>query len=239
MYAIVRNADGTYYTSTVFGYFCKVTATDDYEQYLESIHKQFYLVLNEKKDCLVKKYVFPKGSKYLDPKILIVDADQRNWVLDEANHGCVDFLHEVDAYSAELKLDSSMLKKCIAIDAAQNYQEIVEVNDDSDIANLLWAAGGFHDAYIKKCERNGDVVHVLLDGIWGCQIELWFEGSPDFCIDSRDPEYDDPAWYGATVLRANGVFYLVDDEDMKVEDITDKYCWFRGNHLKYHVIPDP
>lgn len=43
-----------------------------------------------------------------------------------------------------------MLKKCIAIDAAQNYQEIVEVNDDSDIANLLWAAGGFHDAYIKS-----------------------------------------------------------------------------------------
>lgn len=238
MYAIVRNADGTYYTSTVFGYFCKVTATDDYEQYLESIHNQFYLVLNEKKDCLVKKYVFPKESKYLDPKILIVDADQRDWVLDEANHGCVDFLHEVDAYSAELKLDSSMLKRCIAIDAAQDYQEIVEVNDDSGIENLLWAAGGFHDAYIKKCERNRDVVRVLLDGIWGCQIELWFEGNPDFCIDSRDPEYDDPTWYGATVLRANGVFYLVDDEDMKVEDITDKYCWFRGNHLKYHVIPD-
>ena len=90
------------YTSTLFGYFCKVTVTDGYEQYLESIHNQCAIVLNEKKGRLVKKYVFPKESGYLDPKILIVDADQHDWVLDEAYHGCIGFLQEVDVYVTEL-----------------------------------------------------------------------------------------------------------------------------------------
>lgn len=75
MYAIVRNGKGHFYTSAVFGYFCEFTATDDYERYLERIHNQFYLVLDEKKERLVKKYVFPKEIKCLDPQILILDTD--------------------------------------------------------------------------------------------------------------------------------------------------------------------
>jgi len=31
MYAIVKNTDGTYYTSVVFGYFCKITSTDKHD----------------------------------------------------------------------------------------------------------------------------------------------------------------------------------------------------------------
>lgn len=77
MYAIVRNGNGTFYTSAVFGYFCKITATDDYQKYLERTHNQFYLVLNEKKDRLIKKFVFPWGNKYLDPQVLIINTEQR------------------------------------------------------------------------------------------------------------------------------------------------------------------
>ena len=80
MYAIVREDDGTYYTSTVFGFFCKVTATDDYQRYLERIHNQFYLVLNSSKTALVKKYLFPAGNKYLDPKVLVTDTDDSGWI---------------------------------------------------------------------------------------------------------------------------------------------------------------
>lgn len=238
MYAIVRNKDGTYYTSMVFGYFCKMTETDDYKRYLESIHNQFYLVLNEAKDCLIKKYVFPKENKYLDPQVLIVDTEQKDWILNEEHHGCASFLCGVDFDADELEVDPSILGKCIAMDTMQSYQEIVEVKSEADTENLCCVSGCFHDAYIKKCERLGDTVYVLFHGVWGCKIEMWFEGDADFCIDSRNPEYDDPSWYDSTLLRDNGYFYLVDECDMKVDDITDEYCWFKGRRLKYHVIPN-
>lgn len=237
MYAIVRKKNGKYYTSTVFGYFCKITATDDYQQYLESIHNQFYLVLNEQKDRLIKKYVFPWESRYLDPQILIVDTKQTDWNVDEKEHGCVKFLVGTDFFEDEIKLDSAVLAKCVEIDSQQSYNEIVEVHNTADIDNLCCVSGYFHDAHIEKCERDGDKVYVLFDGVWGCKIELWFEGDADFCIDSRDPEYDDPTWYDSTLLLHDGYFYLVDDGDMKVEEINNKYCWFKGQKLKYHVIP--
>lgn len=238
MYAIVKNKNGKYYTSMVFGYYCKITATDDYQQYLESIHNQYYLVLNKEKNRLVKKYVFPWESKYLDPQILIVDTEQAEWTLDEQSHGCVSFLCGTDIDADDFSLDPSLLGKCIAMDAMQEYLEYVEVKSEADIEKLRCVSGCFHDAHIEKCEHIGDTVHVLFDGVWGCKIELWFSGDASFCVDSRDPEYDDPTWYDSSILSEDGYFYLVDDCDMKVQDITDKYCWFKGRTLKYHIIPD-
>lgn len=239
MYAIVKSKSGHFYTSMVFGYFCKITATDDYQQYLESVHNQYYLVLSEDKSRLVKKYVFPWKDKYLDPQILIVDASQPEWILDEKNHGCVSFLCGTDFNTDDIILDPAVLEKCISMDATQAYQEYVEINTEADIENLYSVSGYFHDAYIKKCEHIEDTIYVLFDGVWGCKIELWFSGDTAFCIDSRDPEYEDPYWFGSTILHDDGYYYLVDEDDMKVHDITDKYCWFKGRHLKYHVIPNP
>lgn len=50
MHAIVRCGQGQHYISTVFGYYCKITATDDHERYLERIHNQYFLVLNKEKN---------------------------------------------------------------------------------------------------------------------------------------------------------------------------------------------
>lgn len=238
MYAIVRNKDGSYYTSVVFGYFCKITATDDYKRYLESVYNKFYVVLNETKDALIKKYIFPSDNKYLDPQILIVEADQQDWVFDDDNHGCVDFLHGVDFYAKEMVIDPVLLGQCITMDAMQRYNEYVEIKTEKDIENLAWVSGGFHDAYIEKCELMDDSVYVLFDGVWGCKIEMWFEGEAAYSAKICDPQKDDPTWYGSSVLRHDGFFYLVDEEDMIAEDIDDTYCWFKSRHVKYHVIPN-
>lgn len=96
MYAIIRNEKGKYYTSTVFGYFCKVTAKDNYDKYLESIYKRYYLVLNYEKTKLIKKYIFEKNNKYLNPQILIVDSEQENWIINEDGQGCISFLIEFE-----------------------------------------------------------------------------------------------------------------------------------------------
>lgn len=238
MYAIVRNKNGTYYTSVVFGYFCKITATDDYQQYRESIHNQFYLVLNEGKDCLIKKYVFPWENKYLDPQVLIVNTEQQNWILDDKQHGCISFLSDIDFDADEINIDPTTLGKCIAIDSMQSYQEIVDVKGEADIDNLCCVSGYFHDAYIDKYEQIGDTVYVLFDGVWGCKIELWFEGDVSFNIEDYDPKIDDPTWYDSTLLNEGGYFYHVNEGEMKKEDITNEYCWFSGRQLRYRVIPN-
>lgn len=238
MYAIVRNKDGSHYTSVVFGYFCKITSTDDYKRYLEGIHNRFYVVLNEAKDALIKKYIFPSDNKYLDPQVLIVEADQDNWLFEDDTHGCVDFLHGVDFYAEEMAIDPVLLGQCITMDAMCRYNEYVEIKTEKDIENLMWVSGGFHDAYIETHEQVADSVHVLFDGVWGCKIEIWFEGEAEYSVESRDPEEDDPTWYGSSFLMHDGFFYFVDEEGVKTENIDNTYRWFKSRRVRYHVIPN-
>nr|DAV24372.1 MAG TPA: hypothetical protein [Caudoviricetes sp.] len=47
IYAIVKQENGQSYTSMVFGYYCPVQSRDGYDRYLESIHNQFYIVLDK------------------------------------------------------------------------------------------------------------------------------------------------------------------------------------------------
>ena len=234
----MRNKDGSHYTSVVFGYFCKITSTDDYKRYLEGIHNRFYVVLNEAKDALIKKYIFPSDNKYLDPQVLIVEADQDNWLFEDDTHGCVDFLHGVDFYAEEMAIDPVLLGQCITMDAMCPYNEYVEIKTEKDIENLMWVSGGFHDAYIETYEQVADSVHVLFDGVWGCKIEIWFEGEAEYSVESRDPEEDDPTWYGSSFLMHDGFFYFVDEEGVKTESIDNTYCWFKSRRVRYHVIPN-
>ena len=234
----MRNKDGSHYTSVVFGYFCKITSTDDYKRYLEGIHNRFYVVLNEAKDALIKKYIFPSDNKYLDPQVLIVEADQDNWLFEDDTHGCVDFLHGVDFYAEEMAIDPVLLGQCITMDAMCRYNEYVEIKTEKDIENLMWVSGGFHDAYIETYEQVADSVHVLFDGVWGCKIEIWFEGEAEYSVESRDPEEDDPTWYGSSFLMHDGFFYFVDEEGVKTESIDNTYCWFKSRRVRYHVIPN-
>lgn len=74
--------------------------------------------------------------------------------------------------------------------------------------------------------------------MWGSKIELWFEGDVSFNIEDYDPKIDDPTWYDSTLLNEGGYFYLVNEGEMKKEDITNEYCWFSGRQLRYRVIPN-
>lgn len=68
-------------------------------------------------------------------------------------------------------------------------------------------------------KENDGVLRVLFDGVWGCKIEMFFDGDVSYNTDSRDPDLYDPYWYGSTMIRQDGYIYFVDDDDMKVEDI--------------------
>ena len=92
MHAIIRQDDGKYYVSAVFGYYRDVTATEDYKRYIESIHKPYWIVWDSEKKRLIRWLSMVPDTKYIIPQILIVDSERNNWNLDEEGVGCVDFL---------------------------------------------------------------------------------------------------------------------------------------------------
>ena len=241
MHAIIRQDDGKYYVSAVFGYYRDVTATEDYKRYIESIHKPYWIVWDSEKKRLIRWLSMVPDTKYIIPQILIVDSERNNWNLDEEGVGCVDFLSRelLDSFLDDEIQPEEILSKCRAMDAGYVYNEITEVKNQQDIEDLDWVSGGFHDARIAKEKlQNDGTLYLRFDGTWGCEIEVWFSGDLEYDTSSRAPEECDPYWYGSTVILHNGFVYFVDEEDMTVDKITSGYCYFKARHMKYKVIPD-
>lgn len=241
MHAIIRQDDGKYYVSAVFGYYRDVTATEDYKRYIESIHKPYWIVWDSEKKRLIRWLSMVPDTKYIIPQILIVDSERNNWNLDEEEVGCVDFLSRelLDSFLDDEIQPEEILSKCRAMDAGYVYNEITEVKNQQDIEDLNWVSGGFHDERIAKEKlQNDGTLYLRFDGTWGCEIEVWFSGDLEYDTSSRAPEECDPYWYGSTVILHNGFVYFVDEEDMTVDKITSGYCYFKARHMKYKVIPD-
>lgn len=241
MHAIIRQGDGKYYISAVYGYYEDYTATDDYDRYLEETHKPYWIIWDPEKKRLIRWLTMVPDGTYMIPQILIVDSDTTNWVIDEKSGGCVNFLNKalLDSFLDAEEQSEEILEKCRAMDDGYVYDDTPEIKTEKDIKNLEWVSGGFHDAHISKEELQEDgTLYLRFDGIWGCEIEVWFWGDLEYDTSSRDQEFDDPYWFGATVILQDGFVYLVDEEDMTVEQITSGYCYFKARHMKYHIIPN-
>ncbi len=259
MHAIIRQGEGKYYVSAVFGYYKDRSDEEDYEKYLQSIYNAYYIVWDAEGKRLVRclamvpgtKYILPDlpnkvapnrfwqepNEIYIIPLVIIIDADQSNWRKDENDVGCVDFLcwDLLDSFLDNDEQPEEVLDKCREMDAGYVYEEITEIKTETDIANLSWASGGFHNAFIAKEELMEDGTLLLcLDGIWGCKIEIWFWGDLEYDTSSKH----DHGWFGSTVILQDGFVYLIDDDDMTVDKISPRYCYFKARHMKYRIIPD-
>lgn len=238
MHAIIRLGDGKYYLSQVFGYYCPITATEKMEVYRQRIYSQYYLVLDSQKQRLQRQYVFDAAKVYLIPSLIIVDTDQSDWKMMDDEQGCVSFLADLPADEVERDLPAPLLQRCIEADRAYQFEPYPRIRTQRDIDNLLWATGSFHDAFIKTHQIQPDgSLYVLLEGVWGCSVELWFSGDVSYCTKSYESELYDPYWCGASVFWRDGWLYLVDDLPSQDAEIDDSYCWFRAKQIKYHIIP--
>ena len=241
MYAIIRQGDGAFYVSAVYGYYTDVTATDDYQRYLESIHKPYYIVWDSEKKRLIRWLAMEPNTHYIIPKILIIDSDHSDWNTNDEGEGCIDFLNRelLDSFLDNNIQQKEILEKCRIIDGNYTYQDIKEIKNKKDIEDLYQVASGFHDARIAKEEMLKDgSLHLIFDGIWGCNIEMWFWGDLEYDTESRNPEFEDPYWFDSTLIMQDGFIYLVDGEDMTVDEITSEYCYFKAIHMKYKIIPN-
>ncbi len=232
MYAIIREGNGKFYTSMVFGYY---TSSDN-----SDCKNRFWIVLNKAKTALVKQHVLQQNTKYLIPMVLITDADERGWNKISECEESVDFLPTGELLSLidNDAVPKEVMLRCIEMDRAYQFESIRTIKTADDIRDLEWVSGGFHDAFIAEKKESENSLYVLFDGTWGCKIEVWFEGEVSYDISSRNPEKFDPYWFGSTVAIDNGFVYLIDDEDVSVNDISPNHCWFKARTMKYRVIPN-
>ncbi len=240
MYAIIRNEDGTFYTSLVFGYYCRITADEEYEAYVQSIHNRYYIVLNQEKTALVRKYPFPREKKYLDPMVLITEDNTENWSLESENdsNGCIDILVNENLEADPLDIDETALDRCIHLDKCYTYESEKQIATKEDMDALMCVSGYFHDGRIKSLKRDEEGIDVIFDGIWGCSIEMRFYGDAECDTESRDPDQYDPFWSGATLLKEKEYYWLIDDDDMTLDKLTKGYCWFKAKNIRYKVVPN-
>lgn len=241
MHAIVNQPGGKQYISAVFAYYKDVTATDDYQRYIESIHNTYYVVWNENHTTLIKWLVMVPNTKYIIPQILIVDSDQSDWIVNNDGEGCVNFLTRdiIDSVTESGEMPETVYKKCNSAYSDFLYNETPEIKDSQDIVNLMWATGCFHDARIveKELDDSG-TLHLHFDETWGCEVDVWLWGDLEYSTLSKDSNEFDPYWYGSSVFIQDGFVYFVDEDGMTVEEISSEYCYFKARHMKYKIIPD-
>lgn len=241
MYAIVRQGQGKYYTSTVFGYYHDVKATEEFARYHAWIYSPYYVVWDEDKTHLVKVFANEQNTKYIIKQVLIVDTDTQNWVFGDGDMGCVDFLtREVaDRLVQSQDMPADIFEKCMGLENAFSFDPCPEIKTNKDIENLNSVAGGFHDACIETCQWQEDgSLYVRFAGVWGCSVEVWFWDDVSYSVESCDPKKGDPYWYYSSVFMQDGYIYLVDESDMTAEEIDNSFCWFKARNMKYRVIPD-
>lgn len=241
MHAIIRQGNGKYYISSVFGYYNDVKSEDDYQRYLERIHTPYYIIFNEEKTKLIKWFNMQPDTKYLINQVLIIDSDKSGWIINEQDGtGGVEFLPRelADKIILDGIVPDDIMQQCKKIEEPFTYEEYREIKTQKDIEDFDWVTGNFHDACIDEQKiLDGGELYLRFTGICGCEVEIWFWDDLEYCTESRNPEYGDPYWSCSTLRLYNGYVYFVDDE-IEVNEITDGYCWFKARHMKYHIIPD-
>lgn len=236
MKVIVKLDNDKYYASKVFA-IINNNLDDEYDKGW----KYQYLVFDENNQNLVLINEFQENSKYLKMRILILDNDTSDMTLDENRIGKVNFLtdEEINEIINNKITSQEVLNKCKKYITSYNG-EYLYIKNESDIKNLMWTSGGFHDGYIEDVKRNEkNELVVLFEGIWGCDIEIIF--SPDVIYhvkETEDLDYPDKWWFDSKLLIHDDLIIFVDSYDYNINDNLDNYSnWFKARSMKYKIIP--
>ena len=241
MYEIVKNPDETFYTSTVF---CRYYKLDKYG-HCSDAHSKFYIVLNQEKTKLIKIMNQPTELRYLMPQVLELDTDMTDWIETDGDFylGVVDFLSDIDFDSDDWTVPQELIEHCIEIDSQHKYVEIADIKTETDIKNILWTTGYFHDGFIDDGKEEGDNLYLRFSGLIGCDLELWFSDDVEHNIDSFSPDdfdpdiFDTPYWEYVSIFFEDGYTYLARDAVTKRSEFHKHTQYARARNLKYRIVP--
>ena len=170
--------------------------------------------------------------------VLIVDGDTSDWIAESEEEQAVDFLpaDKLLSWVQDGAVPGELLQRCIALDAAYCYEPVREIGTQKDIEDFLWATGSLHDAFIAGLRREGENIRALFDGVWGCRVEIVFEGEA-VCHRRRGVHYFDE-WLDCSVALADGFVYLIDCDGVTPDELDEDRDWFRARRMKYRIIPE-
>ena len=228
MYVIIRLDNKKYYTSKVFGIYKETDSKEGWDD--------FYIVLNEEKDKLIKVYKY-NVEENIDVRVLELNQDIDDLILDEEGHGHIDFLNDddIDNILNDKELSKNKLNRCLKEDKVIDLNEYIEVKDEEDIVNLLYLTGGFHDACIENINGNDKRLEVSFDKIWGMKLQIIFEEEVIY----KNTLVDDIYWFDCSLIKnESDYFVLVNQSGVEeISDLDEYSCYFMAKKMKYKIIP--
>ena len=238
MKVIIRIGNGKSYVSKVFG-----ILNNKINDKKESTYNWKYIVFDEKHEKLIAKKVYELigEKKYINKQILIIDNDYSDLNLDENGVGKIEFLtnEDVDNIINNKEIRKEIIEKCKQYLFEFDVNDFIDVNNQKDIDNLLVVSGYFHDAYIDKIEKNNDEsIRVLFDGIWGCKIEIIFEGNVAYNDTFKAPYEVSEVWESCNLSIIDNFYVLVSDYEYDTNKLDDSFPWFKSRKMKYRILPE-
>ena len=250
MHVIVRQGDGKYYVSAVFGIY-RGTNPDNNEEddFFDTDKSAYYIILNEEKTALIRRYYSDYSINFGVKTLLEIEGSQEGWILDKRELGGVDFLPKALALKItdEGVTPSDILERCLEIDRSFCYEELREIRSEADVNSLASATDSLYEAKLKAfVALKDDSYYALFDGCWGCDIEMWFEGNVNFNLKSGISQ-PNSKWWGVKLGIHNGMIFASDgfgdendifDEDPLMDDYRkSSYRWIMAERVRYRIIP--
>ena len=146
--------------------------------------KEKVIIFDENFEKLICEDVYDK-KPLITRNVFIIDSDTFNWIVKEFILG-KRLKKKTIVKGEQWFLDSIDNLNCIndekIINKAKKQNDGIVINEwniidnEKAINDLMNVAGFFHDAYIAGVDYNENKLIVRFDGVWGCSIELFFEG---------------------------------------------------------------
>lgn len=239
----------------------KILTKDNREYYsyvFAKFNPGFYetvIVFDEEKDKFELLNVY-EVNPYIIRKVFIIDTDTNDWVSKDSIKVSLLFKYkECSGYDWMINdielikaiIDGNQVEASYKIKAKELNNNIDKsewryVKNQKDAEDLLTAAWGFHDAYIKDIkyfdvedtEEGTRKVQVLFGGCWSCEIILEF--NRDVLIHFVSEDDADNCVYSSNIIFHDGFVYWVGEDVETFSDIEDYLTYFKARSLKWKMI---
>ncbi len=248
MHAVIRLGEGKYYTSVVLG---KYRGTDPEDEWMRLLEEQedsaYFIVLNEDKTKLIRRYYTDYSISYGGCTVLTFDDSTNGWTLDENGYGGVDFLSKTEALRITDggKAPSALLEKCLELDGDRRFDESFDLSGLSELERFKCVTDSLFDTRLKTLTRvENDKYYALFTDGRGYDAELWLEGEVDANLRSEISGKTDP-WYSAEIGLRDGVFYICDsdftDDVFDTEPLLEDYRretfrWIKAERARARIL---
>ncbi len=179
-------------------------------------------------------------GKRLNRVVFIIDTeiDSQSWIENKKINGYKWFI-AVDNVLKRIKkhkeIEQDILDKLHELQSKTNVNDIHMINSKQDIDNLFAFAFGFHDAYVKKINKNNRGYQILFDTTWGCEIEFTLEGDSNIQIETDHGTQGEIL--SANMFIENRYVYWVDSSHItSSEEIEPGFAYFRAQNVIWKFI---